>query len=201
MGLDRISLRCYGFRMANVRILDALDTDTLILVDDADKQVGLAPKMEVHRRGLKHRALSVLVRDTRGRMLLQQRAAGKYHSGGLWANACCSHPRVGESNAKAASRRLLEEMGVDCEDLTELFVAHYRAQVSHDLIENELVHVFGGTMETGAVAPDYDEVGDWKWMPYDELKADVATHPERYSVWLQHYLRNHGDAIAAWMKG
>jgi isopentenyl-diphosphate delta-isomerase len=187
--------------MANVRILDEFDSDTLILVDDADKQVGLAPKMDVHRRGLKHRALSVLIRDTRGRMLMQQRAAGKYHSGGLWTNACCSHPRPGEAVEKAAARRLLEEMGVDCQDLTKLFVAHYRAPVSNGLIEDELVHVFAGTMETGAVAPDYDEVGDWKWMAFDEVKADVAAHPERYSAWMRHYLDKHGDAIAAWMRG
>lgn len=186
--------------MANVRIVDGTDSDTLILVDDADTQVGLAPKMEVHRRGLKHRALSVLVRDAKGRMLLQQRAAGKYHSAGLWANACCSHPRPGESNAKAASRRLLEEMGVDCDDLTELFVAHYRASVSNGLIEDEVVHVFGGTFETGAVAPDYDEAGDWKWMAYDELTSDIAAHPEHYSVWLKHYLHHHGDAVAKWIK-
>jgi len=186
--------------MANVRILDGNDSDTLILVDDADKQVGLAPKMEAHRRGLKHRALSVLVRDLKGRMLLQQRAAGKYHSEGLWTNACCSHPRPGESNQKAASRRLMEEMGVDCDDLTELFVARYRAQVSNELTEDEVVHVFGGRFETGAVAPDYDEVSDWKWIDYDELKADISAHPERYSAWLKHYLQNHGDAIATWMR-
>lgn len=187
--------------MANVRILDGLDSDTIILVDDADNQVGLAPKMEVHRRGLKHRALSVLIRNVKGKMLLQQRAAGKYHSEGLWTNACCSHPRVGENNDKAASRRLLEEMGVDCDQLTELFVAHYRAKVSNSLIEDEVVHVFGGTFETGAVSPDYDEVKDWRWVSHEELLADVDAHPERYSVWLRHYLRHHGDAIADWMRG
>jgi isopentenyl-diphosphate delta-isomerase len=186
--------------MANVRILDGGDSDTLILVDDSDKQVGLGRKMEVHRRGLKHRALSVLVRDVKGRMLLQQRAAGKYHSAGLWANACCSHPRPGESMQKAASRRLMEEMGIDCDDLTELFVAHYRAQVSNELTEDEVVHVFGGRHETGAVAPDYEEVSDWKWMAYAEMTADIAAHPERYSVWLRHYLDHHGDAIAKWMQ-
>lgn len=186
--------------MANVRILDGTDSDIIILVDDDDKQVGLAPKMEVHRRGLKHRALSVLIRNVKGKVLLQKRAAGKYHSQGLWTNACCSHPRVGERNDKAASRRLLEEMGVDCDQLTELFVARYRAPVSNSLIENEIVHVFGGTFETGAVSPDYDEVSDWKWVTHDELTTDIAAHPERYSVWLNHYLRNHGDAIAAWLK-
>jgi isopentenyl-diphosphate delta-isomerase len=186
--------------MANVRILDGHDGDTLILVNDSDEQVGLAAKLDVHRRGLKHRALSVLVRDVKGRMLLQQRAAGKYHSEGLWANACCSHPRPGESNQKAASRRLMEEMGIDCDDLTELFVARYRAQVSNELTEDEVVHVFGGRLENGAVAPDYDEVSDWKWIGFAELNADIAAHPERYSVWLKHYLQNHGDAIARWMQ-
>ena len=185
--------------MANVRILDGKENDTLVLVDEADKEVGRAAKMEVHRRGLKHRALSVFVRDLKGRMLLQQRAAGKYHSEGLWANACCSHPRPGESNEDAARRRLMEEMGIDC-DLTELFVARYRAEVSNELTEDEVVHVFGGQLENGAVAPDYDEVSDWKWMRYDELKADLAAHPERYSVWLRHYLQKHGDAIARWMQ-
>jgi isopentenyl-diphosphate Delta-isomerase len=187
--------------MANVRILDGKDSDTLILVDDGDEQVGLAAKMDVHRRGLKHRAVSVLVRDAKGRMLLQQRAAGKYHSQGLWANACCSHPRPGESNHNAASRRLMEEMGIDCDDLAELFVARYRAQVSNELTEDEVVHVFGGTFETGAVAPDSDEVSDWKWMDYAELKADIAAHPERYSVWLKHYLQKHGESIAKWIRG
>jgi isopentenyl-diphosphate delta-isomerase len=186
--------------MANVRILDGFDSDTLILVDDTDRQVGLAPKLEVHRRGLKHRALSVLIRDARGKMLLQQRAAGKYHSEGLWTNACCSHPRPGEPTEKAASRRLLEEMGVDCERLTRLFVAHYRAPVSNGLVEDEVVHVFGGTFESGTVAPDYDEVSDWKWVGYDELAADIAARPERYSAWFRHYLREHGDAVAGWLQ-
>src|SRR5258705_13636107 len=105
---------------ANVRILDGADNDTILLVDDADAPLGTAGKLDAHRRGLKHRAVSALVRDSRGRMLLQQRAAGKYHSAGLWTNACCSHPRPGEGNDKAVSRRLMEEMGVDC-DLEALF--------------------------------------------------------------------------------
>jgi isopentenyl-diphosphate delta-isomerase len=183
---------------SSVHILGATDSDTVLLVDDADKPVGTAPKLVAHRRGLKHRAVSALVRDTRGRMLLQQRAAGKYHSAGLWTNACCSHPRPDESNTAAAERRLMEEMGVEC-DLQPLFTTHYEAAVSNDLIENELVHVFGGTF-SGTVAPDPDEVGDWNWTPFAELLADQKAHPERYSVWFTHYLTQHGDAIAAWMR-
>ena len=187
---------------SSVRILGATDSDTILLVDEADGLLGTAPKLDAHQRGLKHRAVSALVRDPRGRMLLQQRAPGKYHSAGLWTNACCSHPRPDESNAVAVSRRLMEEMGVNCE-LQPLFTAHYRAAVSNDLIENELVHVFGGTYDVkvdGTVAPDPDEVSDWKWMPFAELLADQADHPERYSVWFRHYLDKHADTIAAWMQ-
>ena len=175
----------------------ATDNDTILLVDNADVLLGTAQKLDAHRRGLKHRAVSALVRNPQGMMLLQRRAAGKYHSEGLWTNACCSHPRPDESNADAVSRRLTEEMGVTCE-LKPLFIAHYRAAVSNDLIEDEVVHVFGGTHD-GAVAPDTNEVSEWKWMPFDELLVDQAAHPERYSVWFRHYLRNHGDAIAKWM--
>jgi isopentenyl-diphosphate Delta-isomerase len=187
---------------SSVRVLGTTDNDTILLVDDADVPLGTAPKLDAHRRGLQHRAVSALVRNPRGMMLLQRRAPGKYHSEGLWTNACCSHPRPDESNQDAVSRRLFEEMGVLCE-LQPLFTAHYRAAVSNDLIENEVVHVFGGTFDVrldGTVAPDPDEVSDWRWMPFEELMTDQAAHPERYSVWFNHYLRNHGDAIAKWMQ-
>ena len=187
---------------SSVRILGATDNDSILLVDDDDVLLGTAPKLDAHRRGLKHRAVSALVRSPRGDVLLQRRAADKYHSQGLWTNACCSHPRPDESSEDAASRRLFEEMGVLCE-LQPLFTAHYHAAVSNDLIENEVVHVFGGTFDVradGTVAPDPDEVSDWKWMPFEEVVADQAAHPERYSVWFKHYLHNHLDAIAKWMR-
>jgi isopentenyl-diphosphate Delta-isomerase len=189
--------------MSTVRILHpTIDTDSIVLVDDADVPVGTAPKLDAHRRGLQHRAVSALVRDPRGRMLLQQRASGKYHSEGLWTNACCSHPRPDEGAAEAVARRLFEEMGVLCA-LKPLFITHYRATVSNGLIENEVVHVFGGTYDVrvdGTVAPTPEEVSDWKWIGFDELLADQAAHPERYSIWFRHYLRNHGEAIASWMR-
>jgi isopentenyl-diphosphate delta-isomerase len=174
------------------------DNDPIVLVDAEDVPQGVAPKIEVHRRGLKHRAISALVRNRAGEMLLHQRTAVKYHSGGLWTNACCSHPRPGEPTSDAAHRRLAEEMGIRC-DLRPLFTAQYRAAVSNGYIEDEVVHVFGGTHE-GAVTPDPAEVADWKWIPLAALIDEIEHHPERYTIWFRHYLREHFAAIAPWME-
>jgi isopentenyl-diphosphate delta-isomerase len=176
----------------------ANDNDAVILVDAHDKPLGTAGKLDAHRRGLKHRAVSALVRNSDGLMLLQQRAAGKYHSAGLWANACCSHPRPDESIATAVSRRLREEIGVDC-PLQPLFTTSYRATVSNDLVENELVHVFGG-LHDGAVVPDAGEVSAWKWISLPDLLADQQAHPERYAVWFLHYMQAFGTTIGDWLR-
>ena len=173
------------------------DGDPIVLVDADDVPQGIAPKIEVHRRGLKHRALSVLVRNRTGDMLVHRRNPAKYHSGGLWTNACCSHPRPGEAAGDAAQRRLAEEMGVRCE-VRPLFTAHYRATVSNGYIEDEVVHVFGGTYE-GLIAPDPAEVSEWKWMPLAELAEDMMRRPELYTIWFRHYFREHYDVIASWM--
>jgi len=175
------------------------DGDAVVLVDATDTVLGTAPKIDAHRRGLTHRAVSALVRNSGGLMLLQRRACGKYHSAGLWTNACCSHPRPGENVAAAAHRRLREEMGVDCA-LEALFVTHYRAAVSNGLIEDEVVHVFGGTYD-GQVAPDTGEVSEWKWMQLDDLITDQNKHPELYTVWFLYYLRTFGDSIVDWLRG
>jgi isopentenyl-diphosphate delta-isomerase len=174
------------------------DNDHLILVDGDDVPQGVAPKMEVHRRGLKHRAISALVRNRAGEMLLHQRNAVKYHSGGLWTNACCSHPRPGETTPDAAHRRLAEEMGIHCA-LRPLFIARYRAAVSNDYIEDEVVHVFGGTYD-GEVRPDPGEVADFRWVALDALIDDLARNPQRYTVWFHHYLGQHIGEIRAWME-
>lgn len=175
-----------------------IEEDSLVLVDANDVAIGVAPKTEVHRRGLRHRAISALVKNPAGALLLQRRHPEKYHSGGLWANACCSHPRPGEDTLAAAHRRLFEEMGVAC-PLTPLFVTHYRADVSNGYIEDEIVHAFGGTYE-GPVAPDPAEVSEWKWMAFPELWNDQFDRPEAYTVWFRHYLRAHHDIIAGWLK-
>jgi isopentenyl-diphosphate delta-isomerase len=174
------------------------DNDHLILVDGDDVPQGIAPKMEVHRRGLKHRAISALVRNRAGEMLLHQRNGVKYHSGGLWTNACCSHPRPGETTPDAARRRLAEEMGIHC-PLEPLFVAQYRAAVSNGYIEDEVVHVFGGTYD-GEVKPDPGEVADIRWITLDALIDDLARNPEHYTVWFHHYLREHIAQITPWME-
>jgi isopentenyl-diphosphate Delta-isomerase len=174
------------------------DADAVILVDAADAEVGTAEKLDAHRRGLRHRAVSVLVRNSEGALLLQRRSDGKYHSSGLWANACCSHPRPGESAALAARRRLVEEMGID-RALTPLFVTQYRAAVSDGLIENEVVHVFSATHD-GPVKPDPAEVSEWKWISLTELEADMRARPELFAVWFRHYFAAHGAPIADWLK-
>jgi isopentenyl-diphosphate Delta-isomerase len=173
------------------------DNDPVILVDADDVAVGTADKLDAHRRGLKHRAISVLVRNSSGELLLQRRNPAKYHSGLLWANACCSHPLPGESAAEAARRRLRQEMGIIC-TLTPLFTFDYRALVSDELIENELVHVFGGTHD-GRIAPDPAEVSEWKWIGFDDLAADLRSHPEHYAIWFRKYVAAHGGLIAGWL--
>ena len=175
--------------------MTSTDSDRVILVDAADRDCGTLDKLEAHRRGLLHRALSVIVVSDDGHLLLQRRAAGKYHSGGLWTNTCCSHPRPGEAVSVAARRRLTEEMGFAC-PLTPLFTVLYRADVSNGLIENELVHVFGGLYQ-GAPAPDTAEVADWRWASLAEIRGDIATHPERYSVWFRKYLNEFSREIGA----
>lgn len=174
--------------------MPASDHELVVLVDSADTQVGVLDKMEAHRFGALHRAFSVSVSDAEGRLLLQKRALGKYHSGGLWTNTCCGHPRPGEGILAAARRRLMEEMGFDC-TLKPLFRTSYRARVSNGLVENELVHVFGGRF--GATPrPDPAEVEDWRWESVPVIAADVTRHPERYSVWFRRYITEFRDALA-----
>ena len=168
-----------------------------MLVDENDREVGTAEKLDAHQRGLKHRAISVLIRNAGGEFLLQRRSPAKYHSGNLWTNACCSHPLPGENAADAASRRLQQEMGFAC-PIEPLFVFQYNTPVPGGLIENELVHVFGGRYD-GAIKPDPAEVGEWKWMRYPVLIADVRAHPDAYTVWFRQYLDKHGDKLAAWI--
>jgi isopentenyl-diphosphate delta-isomerase len=154
----------------------------VVLVDRNDREIGTEEKLRAHEAGALHRAISVFVFDSHGRVLLQRRARQKYHSAGKWSNTCCSHPRPGESPVDAAHRRLGEEMGIDCA-LTPAFSFIYRAELDRGLIEHELDHVFVGTF-TGAPKPDAREVASWGWMPMLALIADCATVPEEYTAWL-----------------
>lgn len=177
----------------------SVEHDDIILVDPDDVATGVGAKTEVHRRGLRHRAISILIRNPRGELLIQRRSAAKYHSGGLWANACCSHPRPAETALAAAHRRLPEELGFDC-PLSPLFKTHYRAALDNGFIEDEVVHAFGGVYD-GPVQPDPDEVSECRWVSLDALTRDVAARPDAYAVWFRHYLDAEGDAIVAWLKG
>lgn len=160
--------------------------ETLILVDDDDREIGTAEKLDAHRRALLHRAFSVIIWDKAGRQLLQKRAVTKYHSGGLWTNACCGHPRPGEPVAAAAQRRLGEEMGISC-PLEWLGIVQYHAAFDNGLSEHEIVHVFRGRYD-GAIRPDPAEAEGYEWLSLDELRSDIAAVPDRYSVWFQRYM-------------
>jgi len=164
---------------------DALES--VILVDRDDRPLGVAAKLPAHRSGLLHRAFSVLVHDGEGRMLLQKRHSGKYHSGGLWTNACCGHPRPGEDTAEAAARRLQEEMGFSC-PLTARHSLVYRAEVGDGLIEHEYVHLYSGLWR-GAVHPDAREAEDHAWRSVDAVRAEAAEHPDRFTAWFRLYLQ------------
>lgn len=155
----------------------------VILVNREDEITGYGEKMEVHRQGLLHRAFSVLVFNSRDQLLLQKRAAGKYHSPGLWTNTCCSHPRPGETPVQAAHRRLQEEMGFDC-DLEFAFKFVYRAPLQHGLTEHELDHVFTGRYD-GPVRPQPTEVAEYKWISPGELVPNLRQRPEDYTVWFK----------------
>ncbi len=160
--------------------------EEVILVDAEDRDLGTAPKLAAHRRGALHRAFSVLIHDGAGNLLLQKRHTDKYHSGGLWTNACCGHPRPGEEIAAAARRRLKEEMGIVC-DLQPLGTLIYRADVGGGLIEHELVHLFAG-FHRGAVHPNSAEAEDHAWHPLGAIRREAAAEPHRFTVWFRRYL-------------
>jgi isopentenyl-diphosphate delta-isomerase len=162
-------------------------TEHVILVDTNDQPLGTEEKLRAHQLGLLHRAFSIFVFNTKGELLLQQRARSKYHTGGLWTNTCCSHPRPGEDLEAAVHRRLQEEMGFDC-PLTEAFSFVYRATFEDDkLIEHEFDHVFIGVSDTLPV-PNPAEVGDVAYRPVDAIATDITKHPERYTYWFRQVL-------------
>lgn len=167
--------------------------ERLILVDRNDSPIGEGGKLDVHVRGLRHRAFSIFIWNSAGKLLLQKRAGGKYHSAGLWANSCCGHPRVGEAVSDAAHRRLREELGMSA-DLYPHGTYNYRARLSNALIENEFVHLFGGCSD-GLPELNPKEVDDVKWVEPQTLFAELHSEPERYAIWFRRYLEQIPDRI------
>lgn len=155
----------------------------LILVDENDVPVGTAEKMEAHEKALLHRAFSVFIFNSKGEMLLQQRAFSKYHSGGLWTNACCSHPYAEQDVLAAAEKRLQEEMGFKT-TLTRAFAFLYKANFDNGLTEHEYDHVFIGKYD-GVILPDKNEVEHFCFMSMPELKAAIELHPQKYTAWFK----------------
>lgn len=154
----------------------------VVLVDGADRQVGTAEKLHAHREGMLHRAFSVFVLNSRREVLLQRRADGKYHTGGLWSNTCCGHPRPGEPLEEAARRRLEEEMGFRCE-LQRVGEFVYRAPLADGLEEHEYDHVFIGWYD-GDPEPDPAEVSEWRWASAATLHRRLSAAPQAYTPWL-----------------
>ena len=157
--------------------------EQVILVDQNDQQIGLMPKMEAHEKAVLHRAFSVFVQNDKGELMLQQRAADKYHSPLLWANTCCSHQRDGESNLDAGKRRLQEEMGFVTE-LEEAFSFIYKAPFDNGLTEHELDHVMLGSYNDDPKI-NKEEVESFKWMTPLSIKQDIEKQPEIYTAWFK----------------
>ncbi len=160
-----------------------MSLEQVILVNEKDEAIGLMEKMEAHRKAVLHRAFSVFVFNDKKELMLQQRAADKYHSPLLWANTCCSHQRDGESSLDAGKRRLQEEMGFSCA-LEERFSFIYKAPFDNGLTEHELDHVMTGIYK-GQPDINLDEVAAYKWMSLDAVQKDIAKHPKIYTEWFK----------------
>ena len=157
--------------------------DNVILVDEQDNVIGTMEKMEAHRKGVLHRAFSILIFNSKGELLLQKRSTKKYHSGGLWTNACCSHPMPDESMRDATRKRLMHEMGIELQpEFAYKFI--YETKLDKNLIEHELDHVFTGIFD-GNPTINLEEVDDWKFMSIHSIRREIKAQPELYSSWFK----------------
>lgn len=157
--------------------------EQVVLVNELDQEIGLMEKMEAHEKALLHRAFSVFVFNEAGELLLQQRAFEKYHSGGLWTNTCCSHPRPNETVSDAANRRLMEEMGFNT-TLEKVFDFIYQAEFSNGLTEHEFDHVFIGQYN-GAIVPDPNEVHAYEYRTMESIQASLDANEGLFTAWFE----------------
>jgi len=168
-------------------------TEFVVLVDEHDRETGIMEKQEAHLKGVLHRAMSVFIFNSKGELLLQQRADGKYHSANLWTNTCCSHPRQGEKVHDAAIRRLHEEMGLRCA-LKEVFSFVYKAKLDRQLSEHEYDHVFIG-MTDDTPSPDSVEVAAWRYISPDQLAMEIKLSPENFTAWFKICFHEWGNKL------
>ena len=157
--------------------------EQVVLVNEQDEVLGLMEKMQAHENGILHRAFSVFLFNGKGEMLLQKRAAGKYHSPNQWTNAVCSHPRIDETYLEGAKRRLKEELGIEAE-LSEKFNFVYKADVGQNLWEHELDHVFTGNFE-GEVHLNADEVSEIRYISMEDLDREMTASPQNFTEWFK----------------
>jgi isopentenyl-diphosphate Delta-isomerase len=157
--------------------------ERVILINRQDRQIGVMEKQQAHRTGSLHRAFSIFIFNNAGELLLQKRAAGKYHSGGLWSNTCCSHPTPGERTHYAARRRLQEEMKLTTE-LHYAFKFLYHAQVDDNMTEHEIDHVFLGESDQEPKV-NYSEAEEWKYVHPEIVEKDIMVNPAHYTVWFR----------------
>ncbi|MFG6589895.1 isopentenyl-diphosphate Delta-isomerase [Sulfitobacter sp. 1A12157] len=174
---------------------DGQCTTGIILPAWVDGILQPVEKLSAHKRGLRHKAVSVFVMDG-SRLLLQRRALGKYHTPGLWANTCCTHPAWEEPAELCAARRLREELGITGLALRHRGQVEYRADVGGGLIEHEVVEVFLADAEAGLkIAPNPEEVMETRWQDLDDLRVDLARNPQAYTPWLRIYMDQHAGLI------
>ena len=161
------------------------EKEYVVLVDENDREVGVEEKMKAHVDAKLHRAFSIFVFNEKNELLLQQRAKSKYHCAGMWANTCCSHPRPKETYEQAIHRRLVEEMGFDC-DLENLFCFTYKETFDNGLTEHEYDCVFTGKISSSTkIKPNHEEVENYKWILPKDLEKDIKKNPKKYTVWLK----------------
>ena len=163
--------------------------EQVVLVSEKDEILGVMDKMQAHENGILHRAFSVFLFNDKGEMLLQKRAAGKYHSPNQWTNAVCSHPRLDETYLEAAERRLNEELGIET-PLTYRFNFLYKADVGQNLWEHELDHVFTGNFE-GEFKLNEEEVSEVRYISIDDLDKEMSANPENFTEWFKIILKEY----------
>ena len=176
-------------RTSSIVLILLNNMENVVLVDKSDQPVGLMEKIQAHKEGKLHRAFSVLIFNDKGEMLIHKREKNKYHCGGLWTNACCSHPRENESPEEAAKRRLKEEMGFTTNvEFVDSFI--YKAEFENGLTEHEFDHLFIGKFNSNP-KPNPSEVEDWKYVSIEKLQKDINEKPENFTAWFITIVNEH----------